>query len=51
MSLYQSKVKKTHEGLSWASSFLKDDFCIVGDLFDLKICFDVQSSVYKIEIL
>lgn len=46
MSLYQSQVKKIHKGLSWASNFLKADFYIVGNLFDLKICFDIFSLLY-----
>lgn len=39
-------MKKAHKGLSWASSFLEDDFCIVGDLFHLKIGFDIFSLLY-----
>lgn len=51
MSLYQSKVKKTGKSLSWTSNLLKIDFCVEGDFFDLKVWFNVQSSLYKTEIL
>lgn len=51
MSLYQNKVKKTDKSLSRISNLPKVDFCIEGDFFALKICFNVQSSLYKTEIL
>lgn len=41
--------EETRKGLSWASHFQNNDFCVVDDLFDLKICFDIFDFLYRKE--